>query len=160
MTLWRASLRVGIAMTAVLLIVWLAAGACPMDVTVGGTVAPPKAWLTLGGVLVWTDFGPSGKAPVFPSNVIQWSTGYGHFDWLPRFSDMGRSSVGGYLWFVPLWIPVALSGLGAALVWRAGRHSPFGDGRCPKCGYELAGLAVTADGTSAVCPECGAERGP
>ena len=53
------------------------------------------------------------------------------------------------LWFIPLW---AVGGLfllpTCCLWWRDFRDK--GPGYCPKCGYDLTGLAVDP-----VCPECG-----
>lgn len=59
-------------------------------------------------------------------------------------TGMGRATVS-----IPLWIPILLSGVFAASLWRRGRAGPV-PGRCAVCGYDLRGLGV---GVS--CPECG-----
>jgi hypothetical protein len=53
---------------------------------------------------------------------------------------------------VPAALPLALSAAGAGLLWRRERiqRRRAMKGHCPKCGYDLQGLA------SANCPECGA----
>ncbi|MGH7133202.1 MAG: hypothetical protein ACREJO_14820 [Phycisphaerales bacterium] len=52
--------------------------------------------------------------------------------------------------FLVAWLPPLASMLGGGwLVW-SGRRGLTGV--CPKCGYELAGLA---GGAGSVCPECG-----
>jgi ribosomal protein L34E len=40
--------------------------------------------------------------------------------------------------------------LPAAFLWYRHRRRAIGPGRCPRCGYDLAGLAEGAG-----CPECG-----
>ena len=51
------------------------------------------------------------------------------------------------------WVPVAVAGVVAAIPWRldALERRRAGAGRCPKCRYDRAGLAM-----GAACPECGA----
>ncbi len=53
---------------------------------------------------------------------------------------------------IPLWIPGVLSAavLVPPVLRTARRRRRFKAGRCPRCGYDLAGLAPAA-----VCPECG-----
>ena len=50
---------------------------------------------------------------------------------------------------VPLWIPTLLIATPTALLWWRDRRG-FGRACCPRCGYDLAGLAKGAP-----CPECG-----
>src|SRR5262249_44817741 len=65
-----------------------------------------------------------------------------HF--LPRFQR-----VGGWDFFLPLWIPVLLAILPSLWIrWMAAAGPPS---RCAICGYDLAG------NTTGICPECGAE---
>jgi hypothetical protein len=48
----------------------------------------------------------------------------------------------------PLWVPVLVTAIPTGLLWwRDRRPAP---GRCPACGYDLAGLPAPA-----ACPECG-----
>jgi hypothetical protein len=49
---------------------------------------------------------------------------------------------------VPLWAPLLSAALPTAYAWYRCRRRP--PGHCPKCGYDLAGIAA------GVCPECGA----
>lgn len=51
---------------------------------------------------------------------------------------------------VPLWLPVAAALVGAGLLWHRDRRRPAG--HCPRCGYDLTGIA------SGNCPECGVGR--
>jgi transposase InsO family protein len=53
---------------------------------------------------------------------------------------------------IPLWLLLAPTLLATAAAWRldAVARRRARAGRCPKCGYDRAGLAA-----SAVCPECG-----
>jgi hypothetical protein len=50
--------------------------------------------------------------------------------------------------FIPFWIIAGAIGIPTAWLWWHDRRA--GPGLCPKCRYDLAGLA---DG--AACPECG-----
>ena len=50
---------------------------------------------------------------------------------------------------VPMWPLLVLTALPTAVLWWRGRRRP---GRCPECGYDLAG------NTSGVCPECGRQE--
>ena len=53
---------------------------------------------------------------------------------------------------IPLWILVVLSAVPTALLWRRDHilTKRARAGRCPKCNYDLSGLAA-----GAACPECG-----
>ncbi len=51
---------------------------------------------------------------------------------------------------MPLWTLGATAGLPAAWLWRCDLRARPRPGRCPSCGYSLAGLA---EGSK--CPECG-----
>jgi hypothetical protein len=58
---------------------------------------------------------------------------------------------------IPLWIPLLLVAPPTALLWRSAlrerRRAMVG--RCPACGYDLAGIAKPIEPTT--CPECGAD---
>src|SRR4051812_37899371 len=93
-------------------------------------------------------------------SFVEWHEPWNHpfmspFSWRFRFEH--RPLLGGMdYWMaqVPLWgLAVAVAVPGAILWYRHRRHR-FGPGRCPKCGYELAGLAEGAG-----CPECGIRSG-
>jgi hypothetical protein len=69
-------------------------------------------------------------------------------NWSPQLDwKSGRIHVG-----VPLWVPFLLVAIPTALLWRRDHVTTkrAGGGRCPKCGYDRAGLAATNP-----CPECG-----
>jgi len=51
---------------------------------------------------------------------------------------------------LPLWPALGILGASSTWLWRFHWRRGFGEGRCPKCGYALAGLAP-----GAACPECG-----
>jgi hypothetical protein len=53
-------------------------------------------------------------------------------------------------WIIPFWALLISVAIPTAFLWRRDRRDRFGPGRCPKCGYSLAGLAAGAG-----CPECG-----
>lgn len=59
----------------------------------------------------------------------------------------------GWMFLLPLWIPLAATGLTTAGVWRRW-WSWQPSTACRSCGYDRSGLAP-----SSVCPECGATAG-
>lgn len=72
--------------------------------------------------------------------------------WTPGFGQRRAMTIQ-----EPLWRPFVVVAMPTAwLWWRAFRHRR-GLGRCPKCGYSLAGLA---GGPGATCPECGEAVSP
>jgi hypothetical protein len=61
-----------------------------------------------------------------------------------------------YCVVTPLWLPIMCIGAVTGLVWRRDvvirrRQSAIAHNLCPKCNYDLAGIAADAK-----CPECGA----
>ena len=65
------------------------------------------------------------------------------FFFIPGWSTPGGR---GFTVLVPLWIPLLLTAISTAILWRRDRIPP---GHCQRCGYNLTG------NVSGRCPECG-----
>lgn len=78
----------------------------------------------------------------------------GRTDWAFSFWFLG-SGTRGFMVFIPLWIPVLVTGLAGSFAWYLDRAADrrIRNGACPKCDYDRRGLALGAP-----CPECGAEK--
>jgi hypothetical protein len=84
-------------------------------------------------------------------HVVAWVSGVDGAGVRPlwRWSFMhSRSTIGDLLLVVPLWLPLGLAALPAALLWFGDRRRP--PNACPHCRYDLS-----ATPPSAPCPECG-----
>ncbi len=153
------ALRVGVAVLALLICGWVVSIARPTLLRVYGLGARGadgayNLGIELGpydsgfGVNIdrlghtsgrWVSLESLNEARHFPG-VREWR-------WWPRIVRRG----GPYGWtmevFVPFW-PLVV-GVGGFVVW-VYRWPRLGPGRCPRCGYDLRGLAA--------CPECGPAR--
>ena len=139
-----------------LLLLLIAASLCGYGLWNSSSTTPVYTARISRGVLSFKYFGDTKGALIFQP-VLQsgWRFGWAKDElnpvwrWLPEWQDYP----GPYRQLVlriPLWIPVAV--LMAPFVWswwRAKRTEAAAP--CPKCGYDLVGLA------GAKCPECGAE---
>jgi hypothetical protein len=83
--------------------------------------------------------GPSDQA-LAPALQLPW-------DWFPSVG-FGINPTA-FVIDVPLWLTAFLSATVALMVWRPWRLR-IGEGCCPSCNYDRAGLAADAK-----CPECG-----
>jgi hypothetical protein len=93
------------------------------DGSIPGTVKGPGTWMR-----------PTMLTPL--TRPLRW--------WFDLYLSRTRFDLG-----VPLWFPVMLTVLGTTFFGhRSWRRPP---GHCPKCGYDLAGIAA------GVCPERGAQ---
>ncbi len=96
--------------------------------------------LQQGGLVIQTGL-PSARILVAPSTVLQtffWS------GWDGRVATVTVGARTISLFLLPLWMPLALSALAAALT----RRPPRLPGHCPACQYDLRS-------TPGACPECG-----
>jgi hypothetical protein len=105
-------------------------------------VGLPHTYIALDGasVVVWYD--PSIDRD---RRVAGWTGRTSPFQWRPRF---GHSRAGWYF-ILPLWIPLAASGLLTGASWWRW-WTAVAPGGCIACGYDLKGLAPNTP-----CPECG-----
>jgi hypothetical protein len=105
-------------------------------------VGVPHTFIAVDGasVMVWYDPRLWGR---------RWIAGWGGQSipllWRPRF----EKSLPGWHFVLPLWIPLAASGLLTGATWWRW-WTAVAPGGCAACGYDLKGLAP-----SSPCPECG-----
>ena len=117
-----------------------------------------KLWVESGLLIVQEFDGFGGSAPeptwsILPRRSWYWGVSIGglfegpigrwHAGLLCAWNRTSRE------YGVSLAYPVLLTSIPAALLWYADRRC-FGPGRCPKCGYDRAGIAADSP-----CPECG-----
>jgi hypothetical protein len=76
-----------------------------------------------------------------PTPIVRWMPDY---EWSTNLKTLA----------IPIWIPFLVAAAPTAYLWWHDRRGG-GAGLCPKCRYDLTGLAPDAP-----CPECGAKGGP
>jgi hypothetical protein len=105
-------------------------------------VVLPGALIALDSAIVEVSYNPGWGRD-------GWVAGWGEwrylFQWRPRFVQL-RS---GWYFLLPLWIPLAASGLLTGVTWWRW-WTAAAPGGCAGCGYDLKGLAPNTP-----CPECG-----
>jgi hypothetical protein len=98
------------------------------------------------GIVIELD--PMGRTPAHQSNTMRFldpiTRRHACLSLMPVWPGFAANTL---LYAALAWVP--LRGVGTLRRWRRSRR-----GRCPACGYDLAGLAA---GTA--CPECGWEAG-
>lgn len=122
-----------------------------LSLSYGGTTSH-AALYTLGGNLVFfieQGNNPSGIDGIH-TNVESRTDLLGEPGWEWGLPSIGPGDIGGVTSFhttLPLWAPfVLLAGSTGWLWYRGERHLA---GSCPRCGYDVSGIASSA------CPECG-----
>lgn len=156
------------AATVLLLAAWLLSGRWMVSATVG-THSRATVIVFRGQVVVWileTDE-PSGN-PWLTYSFDDALRGTGvkyRLYWLPGWHWGSQGTVTGVtlrltMLKIPLWMPAALTGALTPLLWRRHRRRLRRQraGRCPFCGYDLAGMRLT-DAGKLRCPECGKAAG-
>lgn len=135
-------------------------------ITLGGLVGAAALMLACAASLRWTVIAAYGRWVLqLRSGALVWGTGgpigegrgvairrtptAGLVVWWPAQS---LDTVEGTLYYFPLWLPAAAALAPFAVAWpsEARAHRRIRAGRCPRCGYDRAGLAL-----GATCPECG-----
>jgi hypothetical protein len=140
--------RTGIALVACsLLVAAVAVASCVLLVSRGGARSITE--ITGGGAhITWNPRRTDGSWPWQgwrPVRARSWTS-----DRLWGLPRRGRGAIGGWPFVtVPLGPPAMALGAAGGVCLLAAVRRP-GSGRCPECGYNLAGLAA-----GSVCPECG-----
>ena len=138
----------GVVLTALVTGVWLGSVWCSVGYKVGAGRGPWFGIDSGAAMEIWSVQGSGWPEPAgvsiqvhrkgaLPTPTIQW--------W-PRYDPAASPAHG--LVSIPLWPIAILLGVTSVALWcRDARATD--PGRCPRCGYDLAGLATTP------CPECG-----
>ncbi len=107
-------------------------------------MGPTSSTSTMNGWYFW-------KLP--PDAPMQWMPRYQHSRFLSAIPGAPLCHI--FYLTLPLWIPAALSAVPTAAAWHLHRLARRREHaarthRCPRCGYDLAGIAPATP-----CPECG-----
>ena len=122
------------------------------EISIGGQrfgvrVSQGVVWLEYSSVPLPAAWGEPTKHYLGPAQAAgfpRWRWGF--YASVARYPSGGETST----LVVPLWFVALLAAAPIGWRWHRDRRERLGRGHCPKCGYDLVGLAA-----GAVCPECG-----